>query len=149
MVYWWVEVSADTRLSLPRYTFGSRHQLLHMHGLTPDPLCSSSQRLIQIRSGVRSEWLWEARAATWHPMYVRCSALRNVFFSSDTRTRKVDLSLETTPRVKTIRVHIIRHARTHYVVKYQSCMFLNVGLSVHAPVVCVGWLLSVADRVGG
>ena len=69
-------------------------------------------------------------------------------FSSDTRTRKVDLSLET-PRVKTIRVHIIRHARTHYVVKYQSCMFLNVGLSVHAPVVCVGWLLSVADRVGG
>ena len=48
-----------------------------------------------------------------------------------------------------VRVQIIRHARTHSVGKYQSCMFLNVGLSVHAPVVCVGWLLSVADRVGG
>ena len=32
-----------------------------------------------------------------------------------------------------VRVQIIRHARTHCVGKYQSCMFLNVGLIVHAP----------------
>jgi len=33
-----------------------------------------------------------------------------------------------------VRVQIIRHARTHYVGKYQLCMFLNVGFIVHAPV---------------
>ena len=31
-----------------------------------------------------------------------------------------------------MRVWIIRHARNHSVGKYQSCMFENVGLSVHS-----------------
>ena len=35
-----------------------------------------------------------------------------------------------------VRVQIIRHARTDFVCKYQSCMFSNVGLSIHAPVGC-------------
>ena len=33
-----------------------------------------------------------------------------------------------------VRLKIIRHARNNYVGKYQSCMFHNVGLIVHAPV---------------
>ena len=32
-----------------------------------------------------------------------------------------------------VRVQIIRHARTHSVGKYQSCMFEHAGLIVHAP----------------
>ena len=33
-----------------------------------------------------------------------------------------------------VRVQIILHARTHSVRKYQSCMFVNVGFIVYAPV---------------
>ena len=43
-----------------------------------------------------------------------------------------------------VRVQIIRHARTHCVCKYQSCMFSNVGLIVHAPVLLLLLLLLLA-----
>ena len=48
-----------------------------------------------------------------------------------------------------VRVQIIRYARTHSVGKYQSFMFSNVGLSVHAPVGMYVWPVGVGSPLYG
>eukprot|EP01048_Picozoa_sp_COSAG05_P004978 COSAG05_NODE_285_length_12188_cov_539.399537_1_plen_65_part_00 len=49
------------------------------------------------------------------------------------RIRMSSLSATVIMNIRVL-VQIIRHSRTHLLCKYQSCMFENVGLNVHASV---------------
>ena len=47
----------------------------------------------------------------------------------------ITLTASRAPTIWCVRVRVFVSGRAHCVCKYQSCMFSNVGLIVHAPVV--------------